>query len=76
LQLEIQAFPEDGVEWLFVRVEAKRIKQGRMDLEIIIMDESRGREGAGKSWLFLIMSLLFWMQGGMRHAELKYESYN
>ena len=31
--------PEEGVEWLFVRVQAKQIKNGRMDLEIVILDE-------------------------------------
>ncbi|KAF4630662.1 hypothetical protein G7Y89_g7475 [Cudoniella acicularis] len=33
-----KTLPEEGVEWLFVRVEAKQIKNGRMDLEVIIMD--------------------------------------
>ena len=32
--------PEEGVEWLFVRVETKRIRNGRMDLEVVILDES------------------------------------
>jgi len=31
--------PEEGVEWLFVRVNTKQIKNGRMDLEIVILDE-------------------------------------
>jgi hypothetical protein len=40
LNLDVKkALPEEGVEWLFVRVEAKQIKNGRMDLEIVIMDE-------------------------------------
>lgn len=40
LNLDIKkALPEEGVEWLFGRVRAKQIKKGRMDLEIIIMDE-------------------------------------
>ncbi|KAH6675463.1 thioesterase-like superfamily-domain-containing protein [Halenospora varia] len=30
--------PEEGVEWLFARVEAKQIKNGRMDLEVVVMD--------------------------------------
>ncbi|KAG9248520.1 thioesterase-like superfamily-domain-containing protein [Calycina marina] len=33
-----KVLPAEGVEWLFVRVAAKAIKNGRMDLEIIIMD--------------------------------------
>ena len=31
--------PEEGVEWLFVRVQAKQIKNGRMDLDVVIIDE-------------------------------------
>ena len=39
LNLEIKkVFPPEGVEWLFVRVRAKQIKNGRMDLEVVIMD--------------------------------------
>jgi len=30
--------PEEGVDWLFSRCKAKQIKNGRMDLEIVIMD--------------------------------------
>lgn len=32
--------PAEGAEWLFTRVEAKQIKNGRMDLEVIVMDET------------------------------------
>jgi Thioesterase-like superfamily len=40
LNLDVKkALPEEGVEWLFVRVDTKQIKNGRMDLEIVIMDE-------------------------------------
>lgn len=40
LNLDIKkALPAEGVEWLFVRVRAKQIKNGRMDLEIVIIDE-------------------------------------
>ncbi|KAL8806551.1 MAG: hypothetical protein Q9200_004998 [Gallowayella weberi] len=40
LNLEVKkALPEDGVEWLFVRVRAKRIEKGRMDLEVVVLDE-------------------------------------
>jgi len=43
LNLEIKkALPEDGVEWLFVRTRPKEIKNGRMDLEIVIMDSEGG----------------------------------
>jgi hypothetical protein len=40
LNLDVKkAIPDEGVEWLFVRVATKQIKNGRMDLEVIIMDE-------------------------------------
>ncbi|MCJ1365866.1 hypothetical protein MMC16_004991 [Acarospora aff. strigata] len=40
LNLDIKKFlPAEGVEWLFVRVRAKQIRNGRMDLECIIFDE-------------------------------------
>ena len=31
---------EEGVKWLFVRLQPKSIRNGRFDLELIIMDES------------------------------------
>ena len=34
-----KSLPEEGVEWLFVRVSTKQIKNGRMDLDILILDE-------------------------------------
>ncbi|KAL8808366.1 MAG: hypothetical protein Q9182_000186 [Xanthomendoza sp. 2 TL-2023] len=34
-----KALPEEGVEWLFVRVRAKKIEKGRMDLEVVVLDE-------------------------------------
>jgi len=40
LNLDVKkALPEEGVDWLFVRVQAKQIKNGRMDLEVVILDE-------------------------------------
>lgn len=40
LNLEVKKLlPEEGVEWLFVRVQAKDIKNGRMDLEVVVLDE-------------------------------------
>jgi hypothetical protein len=40
LNLDIKkALPSAGVEWLFVRVRAKQIKNGRMDLDVVIMDQ-------------------------------------
>lgn len=40
MDIEVKkALPSEGVEWLFVRAIAKQIKDGRMDLEVIVMDE-------------------------------------
>ncbi|KAK0126352.1 hypothetical protein ONS95_007958 [Cadophora gregata] len=40
LNLDVKkALPTDGVEWLFSRTTAKQVKNGRMDLEIIVLDE-------------------------------------
>lgn len=40
LNLDIKkALPLEGAEWLFTRVRAKMIKNGRMDLEVVILDE-------------------------------------
>ena len=39
LNLDVKKpLPEEGVEFLFVRVRSKQIKNGRFDLEVIIMD--------------------------------------
>jgi acyl-CoA thioesterase FadM len=35
-----KALPEEGVEFLFVRTQAKRIQNGRLDLEVTIWDET------------------------------------
>jgi hypothetical protein len=40
LNLDVKkALPEEGVEWLFARVETKQIRNGRMDLDVVILDE-------------------------------------
>jgi acyl-CoA thioesterase len=40
LNLEIKkVLPPDGVDFLFVRARAKQIKNGRADLEVVILDE-------------------------------------
>lgn len=40
LNLDIKkALPEEGVDWLFVRTRAKQIRNGRFDLEVVVMDE-------------------------------------
>lgn len=41
LNLDVKkALPAEGVRWLYQRVQAKSIKNGRYDLEIIIKDET------------------------------------
>ena len=41
LNLDVKkALPKEGVDWLFVRTRAKQIKNGRYDLEIVILDEA------------------------------------
>ncbi|MCJ1408619.1 hypothetical protein MMC19_002694 [Ptychographa xylographoides] len=40
LNLEIKkVLPPEGVEWLFVRVRTKVIRNGRMDLEVVVLDQ-------------------------------------
>ena len=40
LNLDIKKLlPASGVEWLFSRVQVKQIRNGRMDIEVVIMDE-------------------------------------
>lgn len=34
-----KALPEEGVEWLFLRTRAKQIKNGRFDIEVVVLDE-------------------------------------
>jgi acyl-CoA thioesterase len=41
LNLDVKkALPKEGVEWLFCRASSKQIKKGRLDIEVVIMDES------------------------------------
>ncbi|OTA83892.1 hypothetical protein M434DRAFT_400595 [Hypoxylon sp. CO27-5] len=41
LNLDVKkTLPPEGVEWLFVRVQTKCVKNGRMDLEIVILDDA------------------------------------
>lgn len=40
LNLDVKkALPDEGVKWMFVRLEMKQIKNGRYDLEILAFDE-------------------------------------
>ncbi|KAG4439514.1 hypothetical protein IFR05_004999 [Cadophora sp. M221] len=40
LNLDVKkALPEEGVQWLFSRTTAKQVKNGRMDLELVVLDE-------------------------------------
>lgn len=39
LNLEVKkVLPEEGLKWLFSRVQAKQIRNGRYDLEVVLMD--------------------------------------
>ncbi|KAI0834417.1 thioesterase-like superfamily-domain-containing protein [Hypoxylon sp. FL0890] len=41
LNLDVKkTLPPEGVEWLFVRVRTKCINNGRMDLEIVVLDDA------------------------------------
>lgn len=41
LNLDIKkALPREGAEWLFTRAMSKQIRDGRLDIEVIIMDEA------------------------------------
>lgn len=41
LNLDVKkSLPEEGVQWLFVRVQAKKIQNGRFDLEVTVLDEA------------------------------------
>ncbi|KAL2142988.1 hypothetical protein VTI28DRAFT_447 [Corynascus sepedonium] len=41
LNLEVKkALPEQGLEWLQLRIHSKQIKDGRFDLEVLILDEN------------------------------------
>jgi len=40
LNLDVKkSLPEEGVSWLLVRVQSKMIRNGRLDIEVVIMDE-------------------------------------
>ncbi|KAG8158257.1 hypothetical protein KVR01_012018 [Diaporthe batatas] len=42
LNLDVKrSLPEQGAEWLFVRCSAKVIQNGRLDLEVIILDQQQ-----------------------------------
>ncbi|KAB8336968.1 hypothetical protein FH972_021272 [Carpinus fangiana] len=41
LNLDVKkALPADGVDWLFARVRTKQVRNGRYDLEVVIVDET------------------------------------
>lgn len=41
LNLDVKkTLPEEGVEWLFVRVQTKVVRGGRLDLEVTVCDEA------------------------------------
>lgn len=34
-----KTLPSEGVQWLFLRAQVKTVRNGRMDAEVIILDE-------------------------------------
>ncbi|KAF6817821.1 thioesterase family protein [Colletotrichum sojae] len=56
LNLDVKrALPEEGAEWLFIRVLAKVIRNGRLDLEVIVLD-GEGNVVALSSHVNMILS--------------------
>ncbi|KAL2262653.1 hypothetical protein VTK26DRAFT_578 [Humicola hyalothermophila] len=40
LNLEVKkALPAEGLEWLQIRIQSRQVKNGRMDIEILLLDE-------------------------------------
>ena len=40
INLEVKkALPEEGLEWLQLRVQSKQVRNGRLDLEVLLLDE-------------------------------------
>ncbi|KAK3360463.1 thioesterase-like superfamily-domain-containing protein [Lasiosphaeria hispida] len=57
MNLEVKtALPEEGVEWLRMRIQPKVIQGGRFDLEVVILDEA-GRVVALSQHVNLIVGL-------------------
>lgn len=40
MNIEVKRSLGDGAEWLFSRVQAKEIRNGRYDLEVVVLDET------------------------------------
>lgn len=41
MSIEIKKrLPAEGLEWLFIRVRTKQIRNGRMDMEVVVLDET------------------------------------
>ncbi|MBE3042125.1 thioesterase family protein, partial [Candidatus Bathyarchaeota archaeon] len=56
LNLDVKRnLPAEGADWLFVRVRAGEIRNGRMDLQIIVLDRA-GDLVALSSHISLVMS--------------------
>ncbi|KAM0330857.1 hypothetical protein ACHAQA_003812 [Verticillium albo-atrum] len=57
MNLDIKrGLPEEGVEWLFMRTMAREIQNGRLDLEVTILDE-QGRLIALATHVNMILSM-------------------
>jgi hypothetical protein len=55
LNLEVKALlPEEGVEWLAVRVTSKQIRNGRLDIESVVRDAGGGLVAIGHQVLMVV----------------------
>lgn len=46
--------PPQGVDWLFVRASAKQIKDGKMDVEVTILDENSELVALSNHFCFIV----------------------
>ena len=70
LNLDVKkALPAEGVEFLFVRVRTKQIKNGRFDLEVTILDE-----GGDLVALSTHVALVLGSERNMKRGGIKEES--
>ncbi|KAF2650363.1 hypothetical protein K491DRAFT_639238 [Lophiostoma macrostomum CBS 122681] len=53
--------PEEGIRWLYMRTEAKRLENSRLDIEIILLDETLD--------LVAISHQVAWIVAGMQKTQ-------
>ena len=70
MNIEIKKLlPAEGVRWLFVRARAKQIQDGRMDVEVVIMDERMELVALSSHVCFIVDAV--GMKTGVRKAGEK-----